>query len=239
MSSENHSTTSHVRTHRLSAKQERNLVDFVEEKFLEITRAYKKRSLPSTTLPTLKSYIEATHSLLPLILQIPPIDSQASLRIALLLRLTGEFLGAILGYVPDPDSLSLLLNWLDELDRGWLAVLRSQAWDPDERDGVDLEIPTFSTESNGNSPTSNTTSLSRTVSQTDRARLRSIFVTGTSNLEEWLEKGLVVEGADDLESALEKLGLQQAFDELFERTLGEMGYLAEDTEIHMDMTACR
>ena len=76
------------------------------------------------------------------------------------------------------------------------------------------------------------------MSQTDRARLRSIFVTGTSNLEEWLEKGLVVEGADDLESALEKLGLQQAFDELFERTLGEMGYLAEDSEIHMDMTAC-
>ena len=42
-----------------------------------------------------------------------------------------------------------------------------------------------------------------------------------------------------LESALEKLGLQQAFDDLFERTLGEMGYLTENTEIHMDMTACR
>ena len=33
----------HLRTHRLSAKQERNLIDFVDEKLLDVTRNYKKR----------------------------------------------------------------------------------------------------------------------------------------------------------------------------------------------------
>jgi len=42
-------------------------------------------------------------------------------------------------------------------------------------------------------------------------------------MEEWLE-GLSTEGYGD---ALERLGLQQGFDDLFSRTLSEMGGLGE------------
>ena len=57
---------------------------------------------------------------------------------------------------PDKKLSRAAFKWLDELDRGWLAVLRSQSWDPDQRVGVDLEVPSSSTETNGSSPTSNT-----------------------------------------------------------------------------------
>ncbi len=123
-----------------------------------------------------------------------------------------EFLGAILGYLPDSESLPSLLNWLDELDRGWLAVLRSQAWDPNERSGVELEIPIpTATGTSSDAPLTSAASSTKSVNQTDSARLRSIFVTGTSSLEEWLEKGLVVDGVDDLESALESLEIAASF----------------------------
>ena len=39
---------SHLRTHALSAKQERKLVDYIEDKFLDVTRNYKKRYFVST-----------------------------------------------------------------------------------------------------------------------------------------------------------------------------------------------
>ena len=174
------------------------------------------RSQPSTTLPTLVAYLSAAHPLLALILQIPPIDPQAALRSSLLLRLTGEVMSSITGYQPTVDSLPLLLSWLDELDRGWLAVLQSQIWDPDTCMGVDFIIPSDSSEASSihSSP----------ISQTDRTRLRSIIVSGTSALEEWLER-LDVVGAEDLPSALERLGATQAFDDLFHRTLSEMGEL--------------
>lgn len=66
------------------------------------------------------------------------------------------------------------------------------------------------------------------VSQTDRTRLRSILAGGSARLEEWLEKGLHVEGAEDLEQALERLGLQQSFDDLFIESLSEMGEFTEE-----------
>ena len=98
----------------------------------------------------------------------------------------------------------------------------------------------------------NTTSA---LSQTDRTRLRSLLVSGISALEEWLEgiqappstaphrtngpgSGMQLDEekeleqeldfgsqGDDLETTLEHLGLQQAFDDLFSRTLTSMGEL--------------
>ena len=174
------------------------------------------RNHSSTTLPTLVAYLSAAHPLLAVILQIPPLDPQAALRSSLLLRLTGEIMSSITGYQPTVDSLPILLSWLDELDRGWLAVLQSQIWDPDSHSGVDFIIPSDSRESHivHFSP----------ISQTDRTRLRSILVSGITALEEWLET-LDIEGAEDLPSALERLGATQEFDDLFHRTLSEMGEL--------------
>lgn len=168
------------------------------------------RSDPSSTLTTLTAYLEATHHMLSLILQIPPIDPSASLRTSLFLRLTGDVLQAIPGYLPDMETLPLLLAWLGDLDRGWLAVLRSQAWDTDVSVGVDVELA----EGARASP----------VSQTERTRLRSLLLGGTDALEEWMER-LDTRG-EAFEIALQRVGLEQSFNELFSGTLAEMGSLS-------------
>ncbi|KZT11159.1 uncharacterized protein LAESUDRAFT_710756 [Laetiporus sulphureus 93-53] len=199
-------------TRPLSSNQEQKLVDYLEEQLLDITRNFKKRSQPSTTLPTLSSYLLTMHPLLSLVLQIPPLNPSASLRTSLLLRLTGEVMNSIPGYQPDTQTLPQLLAWLDDLDKGWLAALRAQAWDPEQKAGVD--VPT---------PVDEHSLSAMPVSQTDRTRLRSIIVGGTSRMEEWLQELDTEEG--DFETTLESLGLQRAFDDMFIRTLTEMGSL--------------
>ena len=147
--------------------------------------------------------------MLSLILQIPPIDPSAPLRTSLLLRLTGDVLHSIPGYAPDMATLPLLLAWLQDLDGGWLAVLRAQAWDADTNVGRDAVLP----DGAGAAP----------VSQTERTRLRSVLLAGAEGLEEWLER-LDTDG-EGFEVVLERVGLEQAFNELFAGTLAEMGSL--------------
>ncbi|KAH9930850.1 uncharacterized protein B0H18DRAFT_872669 [Fomitopsis serialis] len=195
--------------HRLSPSQERKLVDYLEDHLLEITRNYKKRSHPSSTLPTLASYLTAVHPLLALVLQIPPAGPSASLRTSLLLRLTGEVLESIAGYRPDVDTLPQLLQWLDDLDKGWLTVLWGQAWDSVAHAGVDCRPGQCRRDAVRN--------------QTDRTRLRSILIGGTNRMEEWLAD---IDATDqNFQAALETMGLQMGFNDLFARTLGEMGSL--------------
>ncbi|ETW85079.1 hypothetical protein HETIRDRAFT_311022 [Heterobasidion irregulare TC 32-1] len=198
----------------LTRKQERKLMDHLEERFLDLTRNYKKRYLSevSSTLPTLSSYLQATRIILSLVLQIPPLDPSTSLRTAYLLRLTNDIMHSIPGYLPDTDTLPELLEWLDVLDRGWLAVLHSQAWDPVLSEGVDV-ILTPGAPIMRSSP----------VTQTERTRLRSLLVTGTGTMEEWMESLDTEE--EDYNSALERLGLQSGFDQLFFRSLTAMGGL--------------
>lgn len=150
-----------------------------------------------------------------LILQIPPVDPSASLRISLLLRLTGEVMSSITGYKPDTQTLPQLLDWLNELDRAWLTVLRFQTWDTEARTGVDIIIDSPSNEE------PHITSSS--MSQTERTRLRSLLISGTSDLEEWLTN--LDNTGEDYEAVLESMGLQQGFDDLFSGTLMEMGSL--------------
>ncbi|RPD69101.1 hypothetical protein L226DRAFT_472322 [Lentinus tigrinus ALCF2SS1-7] len=204
----NTSPTKTVRA--LSPAQERKLVDYLEDRFLEITRNFKKRSDPSSTLATLASYLEATHHLLFFILQIPPVDPSGPLRTSLLLRLTGEVLLSIPGYTPDLETLPVLLAYLTDLDHGWLAVLRAQAWDADASIGVDAELPDGARVS--------------PMSQTERTRLRSLLLGGTDAIEEWMEK-LDTQG-EGFDIALQRVGLEQSFNDLFSETLAEMGSLA-------------
>ncbi|KAF9650883.1 hypothetical protein BDM02DRAFT_3092285 [Thelephora ganbajun] len=193
----------------LSTTQERRLVYYLEEQFLELTRGYKKRSHPSSRLTTLPAYLEASHHLLNLILQIPPIDPSASLRSTLLLRLTGEILDSVSGYTPDEKSLSILLDWLQDLDKGWLAVLRSQGWDSAVRSGISVQLP------NGTRPPS--------LSQTECTRLKSMLVAGTEMLEEWVELLQTQPGEGETwDSEITQGG---RLEDLFSRTLAEMGFL--------------
>lgn len=161
------------------------------------------RSHPSSKLTTLPAYLDASHHLLNIILQIPPVDPSVSLRSALLLRLTGEVFDGIPGYTPDEQSLSVLLDWLQDLDNGWLAVLRSQGWDTATRSGTSVWLldGTHSTP----------------LSQTERTRLKSMLIAGTEMLEEWVE---VLQTQSDIE-------IMQAgrLEGLFFGVLTEMGFL--------------
>ncbi|KAJ7145010.1 hypothetical protein C8R43DRAFT_1108830 [Mycena crocata] len=212
----------------LNPRQERRLVNFLDDKFLELTRNYKKRSQPSTHLPTLTLYLEASRTLLSLILQIPPIDPSTSLRTAYLLRLTNDVLASAPGYPADGETIPILLDWLDDLDQAWLSVLQAQVWDA-ENGPADLVI---------DAEAAATGMKSSPVSQTERTRLRSLLIGGSATLEEWLAAGestphtIIEEDEDetaspmgDVENVLERLGVQDGFDELFFRTLQELGAL--------------
>jgi hypothetical protein len=166
-----------------------------------------------------------------------------------MLRLMGDMLSAIPGYAlvaqntsnpseekkdeeeegeePKDYSSALreLLDWLDDLDQAWLAILQSQVWDPDNGEGVDLVLTTTNGNSNGQTLTSTS------ISQTDVTRLRSLLVTGIASLEEWLSRtrssatssGSVIGGEEDVTGMLERLGLMDEFDELFSRTMDFLG----------------
>ncbi|KIJ63354.1 hypothetical protein HYDPIDRAFT_92540 [Hydnomerulius pinastri MD-312] len=203
----------------LSKAQERKAVEFIEDTFLDISSSYKKRTEPSMTrLPTLSTYLSAMQRLLAFILQIPPVDPSTPLRTTFLLRLTGDMMNSVPGYPPDINDLQQLLDFLDDLDQAWLAVLKSQAWDPSSGEGVDLIVPVDKIEPGKPSIRSSP------ASQTERTRLRSLLVTGTAGLEEWLS-GLGTNG-EDYQLALERAGLMQGFDDLFTVTLAEMGSLS-------------
>ncbi|KAH8100304.1 hypothetical protein BXZ70DRAFT_938953 [Cristinia sonorae] len=237
----------------LSQLQERRLVDYLEDHFLDLTRNFKKRADPSSSVPTLSAFLAAAHTLLSLILQIPPIDPSASLRTTFLLRLTGDVMDAIPGYKPGALSdanhgvLQDLLRWLEDLDNAWLTVLRSQVWDVDRREGVDLVLEVQADAdadegSTGELSVNGKRLKSTPPTQTERTRLRSLLIGGTAKMEEWMAELSVAgqrqqQGAtssdpgdgsrtEDLESALERMGLQQGFDDLFSGTLAEMGSLS-------------
>ncbi|TFK45528.1 hypothetical protein OE88DRAFT_1669119 [Heliocybe sulcata] len=115
---------------------------------------------------------------------------------------------SITGYKPDLQTLPKLLSWMNDLDLGWLAVLRGQAWDPAAHTALDVTAST----------------VPAPMSQTERTRLRSLLVTGTERMEEWMEE-LDTQG-EDYTTALERLGLQQGFDDLFVNTFSEIGGLS-------------
>ncbi|KAG6852241.1 hypothetical protein C0991_001702 [Blastosporella zonata] len=173
-------------------------------------------SEPTTHLPTLHDYLGSSRQILSLIIQIPPIDPSTSLRTAYLLRLSNDTLSSITGYPPDSESLPEALDWLDDLDQAWLAVLQAQVWDPATGTGVDLYIDAADA-SRG--------MKSSPVSQTERTRIRSLIVGSSSNLEEWLETQREREDNEGVESMLQRLGLQADFDDLFSRTLDFLGGL--------------
>ncbi|KAH9483524.1 hypothetical protein JR316_0002992 [Psilocybe cubensis] len=223
----------------LTTRQERKLVDYLDEAFLQLTRNFKKRTEASSTLKTLPTYLEAVRQILAIVLQIPPVDPSTSLRIAYMLRLTGDALSSIPGYTlgsdetTTRDTLQDLVDFLDDLDQAWIAVLQNQIWDPESAEGVDLVLPA-EIEGLSSSPETNGHPVARTLkstppSQTDVTRLRSLLFAGQSSLEEWLahERGSGgEEEPQDVSSMLSRMGLLDDFDSLFVRTLNFLGGFA-------------
>ncbi|KAF5343548.1 hypothetical protein D9758_012944 [Tetrapyrgos nigripes] len=206
----------------LSQKQERRLIEYLEEELLQLARGYQKRLDPSTHLPTLDDYLQAAQKILAMILRIPPLDPSTSLRTQLLLRLTNDVLSSVLGYPPTTENLVLALDWLDDLDQAWVSVLQTQIWDPNEGIGVDLEIDVDDA-AKGMKSTG--------PSQTERTRLKSLLTGGVATLEEWVE-GMAEDNASgdastggevrDVVVLLTSLGIQEDFDNLFARSLDEL-----------------
>lgn len=126
-------------------------------------------------------------------------------------------MGSIPGYRPTTQTLPQLLDWLSDLDNGWLAILRSQTWDTESRHGIEAE------EGADDDALSPLTVQGSPMNQTERTRLRSLLISGTGRLEEWLVE-LDTTG-EDYTAVLDALGLQQRFDDLFLGTLNEMGSL--------------
>jgi len=122
--------------------------------------------------------------LLSVILQIPPLDPSASLRVSYFLRFTGDFMDTLPGYgVPAStagDTLDDLVSFLNQLDKGWQAVLSSQRWDPVSHSGVSMTG-------------AGSGALSKPVNTTDKIRLRSIIMSGREGIDQWARKVVDVE----------------------------------------------
>ncbi|KAF5365539.1 hypothetical protein D9757_010911 [Collybiopsis confluens] len=214
-SKESPSTIPGLRMRPLSQKQERRLLTFVDNEFLELTRGYKKRSSPTSALQTLDNYLQAAQRILGLILQIPPVDPSTSLRIQLLLRLTNEILTCIPGYPPSSDNLSLAMDWLDDLDQSWVAVLQAQVWNPRERVGEDLVVDAQDVAMGGVKSTP--------MNQTERTRLKSLLLGGVATLEEWLEGKTVGGSKGPTLEALTTMDIDDGLNDIFSGTLQELG----------------
>ena len=142
---------------------------------------------------------------------IPPLGTASALRTSLLLRLTGEVLDGIPGYTLEANT-SKLLEYLDDLDKAWVAVLESQIWDSESASGSDLILPA----------NHDMSLLPSQVSQTERTRLKSLLVLGTEKLEDWLPRieDVTESDADGMENS------NNRFNDIFFRTLTSLGELS-------------
>jgi len=147
-------------------------------------------------------------------------------------------LGAIPAYnvsssgLPPYAILRDVVDFLDDLDQSWMAVLQNQLWDPDRAEGVDLVIPLDPGPMDPPTPVKQY--KSSPPSQTDVTRLRSLLFSGQSALEEWVSdqrnKGdpLQNEDSEDISIMLANMGLLDQFESLFVRTLDYLGGFSGD-----------
>ena len=137
-------------------------------------------------------------------------------------------------------TLQLLIDFLDDLDNTWLAVLEGQAWDPETAEGVPIQTLHHITDPDGVEYLEDQVHQPRITlpSQTDKTRLRSLLLGGASALEEWLLNEKVAkigpaksddqDDEGDLTAMLDKMGLLDDFDGLFVLTLNHLGGFGDD-----------
>lgn len=162
----------------LTPRQETRLRSHLDERLLNLERDERKRALGP-----LLALVPRLRTLLRLILQIPPRDPWASLRVDYFLTLTGSISTYITALPLFPrhggeerlqaaeTTLRDLLSFLEEVEDGWLAVLRGDAWVVDSDQ-----------EGRGHAVKVRYTPL---VGQTERTRLRSIVMASREKMLAW------------------------------------------------------
>ena len=112
------------------------------------------------------------------------------LRAELLLRFTGEVLDAIPQYPPSLEVLPRLRSFIDELDKGWVAVLDAKLWDTETSRGRDVQraLPNMIFSPTVEDIPPGTPIYSATpVSQTESTRLNSLLDSACDRIEDWLD----------------------------------------------------
>ena len=127
------------------------------------------------------------------------------------MHLTNDALSAIPGYPAELKTLPDLLTWLDELDRSWQVVLAGQIWRPEEHIGVDP-------------PEGSALQTRSLITQTDRTRLKSMLISGSAVIEDWVGEIVAQDDVDaeDIESMLQRLGIAEGSVRIFPGTLDEL-----------------
>ncbi|ORY56429.1 hypothetical protein BCR35DRAFT_309831 [Leucosporidium creatinivorum] len=151
-------------TTALSSAQETRLIVYLDNELSTLQRSFEARHSPSSTLPTVSTFLDQVLSLLSFILTIPPINRE--LRTAYYLTLTGLLPDALTGYELPLETLPDVWRALRRFDAGWVAVLHGQAWDSST--GAASALPADTT--------------AAPLSWTERARLSSLVTDIRSTL---------------------------------------------------------
>ncbi|BGP22917.1 mannitol-1-phosphate dehydrogenase [Rhodotorula toruloides] len=114
----------------LTTSQESRLVRYLDGELLRFSGAYESRHSGTSRLPDLSTFLDALVPLQTFILSIPSVPPSSSLRVAYYLNLTSFIAPALNGYTILDETLDKLFGTLERFDRGWVAVLRGQEWDP-------------------------------------------------------------------------------------------------------------
>ncbi|KAJ9127078.1 hypothetical protein QFC24_001313 [Naganishia onofrii] len=184
---------------KLTASQQAVLEEHVDETFRNIDRDYNKRTDPTSAIPTVDILLSKRLSnLLDLILAIPSIPPTAYLQVAYLLRFTAAAREWIAGYPlawpteyareiqagrdlskeeQAQRTVSILLEFLQALDRGWRKVLGSE------------ELVSGAVSQIADQASSQTTSVNRlSLTITEKVRLRSSTLSLRRTLIAWIER---------------------------------------------------
>lgn len=138
-----------------------------------------------------------------------------------------------------------VLDWLDDLDQGWVMVLRSEPWqvptEQDSDDGISDADERLSKEIEAELDDGRSLGLTRksSVSGTEITRLKSLLLGGVSALEEWIQGPTAKESdVSGVAARLAQFGMQEAFECVFSNTMDELGaiggYVAEPVSMEMD-----
>lgn len=132
---------------------------------------------------------------------------------------------------PEIGGLISLIEWLGNLDVGWAAVLEGEDVTVDVVSGNGRGVVRAGTEAVADNELLDRDyekggKGSDILTQTEKTRLKSLLITGAARIEEWLEgvrpgsaENEEEEQAGEYVDALEKMGLREVLDHLFEETL--------------------
>lgn len=234
----------------LTEVQERRIMTYVEEKALDINRAFQKRHMSSSKLRTLPDYISAIRVLIfDLVMVISPMVPSGELRVSLLLRLTADLLDAAPGYAasisPDENDEDMstsggsggsetgdagtkyplveLFDVLHELDNAWAAVLSCQVWNNESQTGEDVMLSVVDTESQVDAMEHDASSVSGDIVASEHG----IKLYAPSDTESTRLRSMILAGMSAIEDWLDEGQVpdvaKEPFEQCFDLTLSFLG----------------